>query len=121
VKFGGTNTNLTLDTPRTSSCLGSAPNYQGSLDVANCTTIQGYLWDTNDDQSTINAAIYADGNFLVVVPAQQVSPGIGSGFHGFIFATPASLKNGQPHSISVRVSGTSITLANTPKTITCSP
>src|SRR5438128_3594407 len=120
IKFGGTNINLTYDTPRTSSCVSSPPNYQGSLDVANCNTISGYAWDANDDQGTVNAAIYADGNFIVVVPAQQVSPGIGSGYHGFAFATPASLKNGQPHSVSVRFSGTSTNVSNSPRSMSCS-
>ena len=86
--------------------------------------ISGYAWDTNDDQGTINAAIYmlkdVEGNFLVVVPAQQAYPGIGSGYHGFQFAVPASLKDGQPHSIGVKFSGTNMDLSNTPSTITCS-
>jgi hypothetical protein len=121
VKFGGTSINLTLDTPRTTSCTSSTPNLQGSLDVADCNTISGYAWDANDDQGTINAAIYVDGNFLVVVPAQQVYQGIGTGFHGFQFDVPSSLKDGQPHSIQVRFSGTSTALSNSPKTINCSP
>jgi Metallo-peptidase family M12B Reprolysin-like len=119
VKFSGTNTNLPLDTPRTTSCTSSTPNYQGSLDVADCNFISGYAWDANDDQGTINAAIYVDGGFFVVVPAQEAYAGIGTGFHGFKFAVPASLKGGQQHSISVKFSGTSTNLSNTPKTITC--
>jgi Pro-kumamolisin, activation domain/Subtilase family len=119
VKFGGTNTNLTLDTPRTTSCTSSTTNYQGNLDIANCSTISGYAWDVNDDQGTINAAIYVDGGFFVVVPAQEAYPGIGTGYHGFRFAVPASLKNGQPHSIQVKFSGTSTNLSGTPKSITC--
>jgi len=121
VKFGGTNTNLPLDTPRTTSCTSSIPNHQGNLDVANCITISGYAWDANDDQGTINAAIYVDGGFFVVVPAQEAYPGVGSGYHGFKFAVPASLKNGQSHSIEVRFSGTSTSLPSSPKTIVCPP
>jgi uncharacterized repeat protein (TIGR01451 family) len=121
VKFGGTNTNLPLDTPRTTSCAGGSPNYLGNLDVANCNTISGYAWDANDDQGTINAAIYVDGAFFVVVPAQEAYPGIGTGYHGFKFAVPASLKNGQAHTILVRYSGTSTSLSNSPKTINCLP
>jgi hypothetical protein len=83
--------------------------------------ISGYAWDANDNEGTINVAIYADGNFVVVVPAQEAYAGIGTGFHGFRFAVPASLKNGQQHSILVRYSGTFTSLSNSPKTITCSP
>jgi hypothetical protein len=113
--------NLPLDTPRTTSCTSSTPNYQGNHDVGDCNFISGYAWDTTDDQGTINAAIYVDGGFYVVVPAQQAYPGIGGGYHGFKFAVPASLKNGQPHSITVKFSGTSTNLSNTPRTITCFP
>jgi len=118
-KFGGTNQNLPLNTPRTTSCTSGTPNYIGNLDVADCNFISGYAWDSNDNEGTINVAIYVDGSFLVAVPAQEAYPGIGSGYHGFKFAVPASLKNGQPHSINVKFSGTSISLSNTPKTITC--
>jgi hypothetical protein len=119
VKFGGTNQNLPLDTPRTTSCNSAAPNYQGNLDGADCNFISGYAWDSNDGEGTIVVAIYVDGNFLVVVPAQEVYPGIGTGYHGFKFAVPANLKNGQPHSIQVKFSGTSTSLPGSPKTITC--
>ncbi len=118
-KFGGTNQNLPLNTPRTTSCTSGTPNYIGNLDVADCNFISGYAWDSNDNEGTINVAIYVDGSFLVAVPAQEAYPGIGSGYHGFRFAVPASLKNGQPHSINVKFSGTNISLSNTPKTITC--
>ena len=121
VKFGGTNTNLTLDTPRTTSCTSATPNYLGNHDVADCNFISGYAWDTNDDQGTINVAIFVDGNFLVVVPAQQAYPGVGTGYHGFKYAVPGSLKNGQPHSIQVKFSGTTTSLSNSPKPINCSP
>src|SRR5439155_19997370 len=120
VKFGGTNTNLTLDTPRTTSCTSATPNYLGNHDVADCNFISGYAWDTNDDQGTINVAIFVDGNFLVVVPAQQAYPGVGTGYHGFKYAVPGSLKNGQPHSIQVKFSGTTTSLSNSPKPINCS-
>jgi len=53
------------------------------------------------------------------VPAQQVSPGIGNGYHGFAFAVPPNLKNGLQHSIQVKFSGTSTGLTNSPTTITC--
>jgi hypothetical protein len=119
VKFGGTTTNLP-SSPRPFVCNGSAPNFQGNLDVADCNSISGYAWDANDD-NTINVAIYVDGVFRVVIPAQQVYPGIGNGFHGFKFAVPANLKNGQPHSIQVKYSGTTTSLPNSPRSITCSP
>jgi Putative Ig domain/Matrixin/Ig-like domain from next to BRCA1 gene len=119
VKFGGTNTNLPLDTPQTSGFTTNTPNYQGSHDAADCNMISGYAWDANDDQGTINVALYVDGGFFAVVPAQEAYLGIGTGYHGFKFAVPPSLKDGKAHSIQVKFSGTSTSLSNTPKTITC--
>jgi hypothetical protein len=118
-KFGGTSLNLPLNTPRTTSCASGTTNYQGNFDTADCNFITGYAWDTSDDQGTINVAIYVDGGFLVAVPAQEAYPGMGSGYHGFKFAVPSSLKNGQPHSVQVRFSGTTTNLSSGPKTITC--
>jgi len=119
VKFAGTTTNLTWNTPKAFTCTSRNPNYQGNQDPASCSTISGYAWDTSDDNNIVNVAIYADGNFVVAAPAQQVSQGIGNGFHGFAFAVPANLKDGQPHSIQVRFSGTSLSVTNSPRTITC--
>ena len=121
VKFGGTNTNLPLDTPRTTTCTSTTPNYQGNLDVADCNFISGFAWDANDGEGTIVVAIYVDGGFFVVVPAQEAYPAVGSGYHGFKFAVPVGLKNGQQHSVQVKFSGTTTDLSNSPKTITCSP
>jgi len=118
-KFGGTSLNLPLNTPRTTNCASGTTNYQGNFDTADCNFITGYAWDASDDQGTINVAIYVDGGFLVAVPAQEAYPGMGSGYHGFKFAVPSSLKNGQPHSVQVRFSGTTTNLSSGPKTITC--
>src|SRR5206468_8737575 len=123
VKFPGTATNLN-NTPRTITCNGAAPLYQGIHEVADCSTISGWAWDENDPNSPINVAIFSDGGLIATVLAIQfrqslVTQGIGNGYHVFIYNTPASLKNGQGHSISVRYSGSSSTLSSTPKTLTC--
>jgi hypothetical protein len=43
----------------------------------------------------------------------------GNGAHGFAFNLPASLINGPSHSISVRFSGTSSNLSNSPQPLAC--
>ncbi|HKV41837.1 MAG TPA: PQQ-dependent sugar dehydrogenase [Blastocatellia bacterium] len=118
VKFGGTSTDLS-NTPKMFTCMGGTPNLQGSQDAANCTSVTGFAWDSNDNGSTINVAVYIDGNFVVTIPAQQASPGIGSGFHGYSFTVPAGWKDSNPHSILVRFSGTSTAVSNSPRILTC--
>lgn len=124
VKFAGTNTSLS-NTPRTITCSGATPVYQGVHDAAGCNTIAGWAWDQNDPYGTIDVDIYDGTTLIAKVPATQYRPdlasaGIGKGYHGFSFLTPANLKNNQPHSITVKVSGTNTSLGNTPRTITCS-
>jgi len=124
VKFAGTSTGLS-NTPRTITCSGAATAYQGFHDAAGCNTIAGWAWDQNDPYGTIDVDIYDGTTVIAKVPATQYRPdlasaGIGNGYHGFSFLTPANLKNNQPHSITVKVSGTNISLGNTPRTITCS-
>jgi len=49
-----------------------------------------------------------------------VNAGKGNGYHGFSYATPSSLKDGNAHSISVKYAGASTNLSGSPKTLTCS-
>jgi hypothetical protein len=45
-----------------------------------------------------------------VYRADLYSAGYGNGVHGFSYATPASLKNGAPHYITVKFAGTNANL-----------
>jgi matrixin len=123
VKFGGTSTALS-GSPKTINCGGTTPLYQGVNDSADCQMIAGWAWDRNQPNSPINVDIY-DGTTLIATVAANIfrqdllNAGIGNGAHGFSFATPASLKNGQPHSIRVKFAGTSTDLSSTGRTINC--
>ena len=124
-RFPGTTTDLQR-TPRTITCSGAAPIYEGIFEAADCNTISGWAWDQNDPNSPINVAIFDGNQLIATVLAIQfrqslADQGIGNGFHVFVFNTPASLKNGQPHTIRVRFSGSSAELTSSPRTITCSP
>src|SRR5262249_20376713 len=123
VKFPNTSTNLQR-TPRNITCSGATPVYQGNFEVADCNTISGWAWDQNDPNMPIYVAIFDNNQLIATVLAIQfrqslVDQGIGNGYHVFIYNTPQSLKNGQPHSISVQYSRSSQTLSSTSKTISC--
>jgi glucose/arabinose dehydrogenase len=123
VRFPGTTTDLG-NTPRTISCSGAAPVYEGVFEVADCNTISGWAWDQNDPNMPINVAIFDGSQLIVTVLAIEFRPdlvtmGIGNGYHAFQYNTPGSLKNGQTHSLSVKFSRSTTALGRSPIAITC--
>ncbi len=125
VKFAGTATDLS-QTPKTIACAGggAAPSYEGFHDVASCSQIVGWAWDSSRPNTPIGVDIYSDGARILTVLADALRPdvrdaGKGDGVHGFTIVTPASLKDGQAHSIAVKFAGTATDLSQTPKTIAC--
>lgn len=100
----------------------------GYLDVADCNTISGWAWDRTAPNTPILVDIY-DGNTLIagsvlanVFRQDLLNAGKGNGNHGFSIATPASLKDGKPHSISVKFTSGSNAgnhLGSAPRPIVC--
>ncbi|GAB3896682.1 hypothetical protein GCM10028803_14540 [Larkinella knui] len=124
-----TNLTLTVNTgggtnpPPTTG--GSGPgSYEGYLDVVNCTTIQGWVWDRNRPNTPITVE-FLDGTTVVgsvdanIFRQDLKTAGKGNGSHGYSFDVPVSLKDGQTHSISGRIPGGNFTLKWSPKTLTC--
>jgi 4-amino-4-deoxy-L-arabinose transferase-like glycosyltransferase len=102
----------------------SAPIHAGFHDLADCKLIRGWAWDANQPNTPVNVDIYDGVALVATISANVFRPdllgaGIGNGYHGFIYAIDDPLKNGQPHSIRVRLAGTNVDLSNTPKSITC--
>jgi hypothetical protein len=119
----GKNSNIVTEiVTASSSC--TAPQYEGWLDAADCSSIRGWAWNKNLPTMPINVDIY-DGSAKIATVAADIfrqdllNAGKGNGYHGFNFTTPASLKNGVSHSISVRYSGTIVNLSGSPKSLTC--
>jgi hypothetical protein len=126
IKFSGTNIDLS-STPKSVTC-GPAPppEFEGFHDSADCNSIIGWAWDANRPNTPISVDIYDGGTIIATVLANEFRQGLldagkGNGFHGFTFAVPPSLKDGQNHLISVGFTGTFQGLFNTPKTINCLP
>jgi hypothetical protein len=100
------------------------PNYIGTLDAANCTTLAGWGADRNRLNTPINVSFYKDGALLTTVLANLSRPDVGAylgdnGLHGFSFATPSGLLDGNSHSLSARLEGSSTNLAGSPISLTC--
>jgi hypothetical protein len=80
---------------------GAAASYQGWLDVANCSTIAGWAENTSQINSPLTVSFYVDGagSASFSTTANQfrqdlLNAGIGTGYYGLSFATPAVLFDG---------------------------
>jgi hypothetical protein len=97
---------------------------EGYHDIANCKVIQGWVWDINHPERSVQVEIYDGDTMLAIVNANEfrkdlVSSGKGDGRHGFTYRIPSSLRDGKAHSITVRAAGSNFNLGFTPKQIKC--
>jgi hypothetical protein len=106
---------------------------QGYLDEAGCTTIRGWAYDPDQKDTALDVQIYIDVGPGVAgaapiatvadVHRDDLCTAIGSCEHGFELATPASLLDGQAHSVwalAVDASGSPETeLAQSPASLSC--
>jgi hypothetical protein len=95
----------------------------GTLDNADGKVIQGWAWDPQKPDTPIEVDIYDGKSLLGKTSADRfrkdlVENGKGNGRHGFLFPTPASLKDGRQHSIRAMISGSEIELKKSPKKVT---
>ena len=103
---------------------GAAASYQGWLDVASCSTISGWAENASQINSAVTVNFYVDGASSFSATANQfrqdlLNAGIGTGYYGFSFATPAVLLDGYTHSVSARYGTTGTQLLGSPKSVQC--
>jgi hypothetical protein len=102
------------------------PLYHGVHGKTNCEWIYGWAWDKANPDATVKVDIH-DGPTLIATLTADIyrkdlkEGNIGTGKYGFAFRILDSLKDGKPHSIRITISGTTVALKDTPKTITCEP
>jgi Domain of unknown function (DUF4082) len=102
----------------------AAASYDGRLERADCTQISGYALDQNDPYLTLYVDIYDNGTPIGTVSAHRFrqdlyNSGMVNPYHGFMFPTPSSVKDGKVHRISVKFGGTFIDLSGSPRDIAC--
>src|SRR6266567_1447403 len=95
----------------------------GTLDSADNKVIQGWAWDPQQPDRPVEVDIFDGKTLLGKATADRFRKDLadnrkGNGRHGFIFPTPASLKDGRTHSIRATISGTEIELTKSPKKVT---
>jgi hypothetical protein len=96
---------------------------EGHFDNGSCDYISGWVYSSSAPNTVLNIDIY-DGSTLIQsnIPADLfrqdlVDAGKGNGIHGFNIATPNVLKDGQSHSVTLKVAGCTYSLINSPRTI----
>jgi hypothetical protein len=96
---------------------------EGFLELADAEFIAGWAWDKKQPNGPLLVDIYDGEKKLATAVADQFradlrDAGIGDGRHGFVYRTPASLKDGKAHTIRVKTSGSNVELDGSPKTLT---
>ncbi len=92
--------------------IGGGMKYSGSVDTLTCDTLGGWVWNAGNPTEEIHVDMLSDGKLIETVTANQKRPDLknlgGTEDYGFSIKTPVSLKDGQPHTMSARVSGASV-------------
>ena len=106
----------------------ATPRYDGYLDIADCSSIEGWAWDANSPDCPVSVNIYYGATLLQTIPADRLRDDLarlrmGEGKHGFRYSpgdqVMKGISDGRPHSIRVTIAGPEFALRNTPKSIKC--
>ncbi|WP_138992356.1 family 78 glycoside hydrolase catalytic domain [Larkinella sp. C7] len=106
-------------------------NFEGYLDVVNCSTFSGWIWNRDRPNAVVTIEFLEGSTLATAQVAGTVSADIfrqdlknagkGNGIHGYAFTVPQNLKNNQTRTVWGRVQGGSYILIWSPKTINCAP
>ncbi|MFD1141962.1 putative Ig domain-containing protein [Larkinella insperata] len=100
-------------------------NFEGYLDTYTCEgDIWGWVWDRNLPNTPLPIEVLDGSNVIGTFTADVVRPDLvavkkGNGQHGYQFIIPASIKDGLPHVISLRIENSDYYLKGSPRTLTC--
>ncbi|MCE6992744.1 T9SS type A sorting domain-containing protein, partial [Dyadobacter sp. CY323] len=111
-----------LDSPKNVIC--TVNDYAGRFTGVDCNYIQGWAWDKNFPNAAVTVEVY-EGSIVYATAVANIyledlkNSGTGTGNYGFKIATPASLRDGKAHQLSMRVKGASSVLSTSSQNITC--
>ncbi|MGM9510463.1 putative Ig domain-containing protein [Larkinella sp. GY13] len=99
-------------------------SFDGFVYGADCATFRGWAWDRNKPNTAVSVDILDGPNVIASLSADVFrqdlqTAGKGNGRHAFFFSIPDNLKDGLPHNLSARVSGSSFILKDSPKALIC--
>jgi hypothetical protein len=92
----------------------------GSLELVDEDKISGWAWDSRNPSIRVAVAVYVDDVYAGWAKADKrredlVKAGIGDGRHAYLIRSPDILKDGNSHSVSIRVAGVDRDLWGSPK------
>ncbi|MGA0556350.1 putative Ig domain-containing protein [Larkinella sp. VNQ87] len=107
-----------------SNCAPVSGSFDGYIYGADCGSFRGWAWDRNKPNAVVSVDIFDNGNLIATLPAGDfrldlLNAGKGNGKHAFQFVLPESLKDGLPHTLSAKVTGSNFTLKDSPKALIC--
>jgi hypothetical protein len=122
VRIKGTGVILS-NSPRTVTCAVPS-SYSGDFESVDCDSVRGWAWDKNYPDSAVTVELLEGSTVRATAVASVYrsdvkSKGYGTGKYGFSIALPAILKDGNAHSLSVRVKGSSTILTGSARTVSC--
>ena len=97
-------------------------DYEGVLDQAELSRILGWAWDAARPDAAV-AVDLIDGDARIATSVagdfrqDLLDAGIGNGRHGFEFRIPSETRDGRDHLLHVCISGTSLGLRRSPRTV----
>jgi hypothetical protein len=98
---------------------GKVPTYQGAHDYINCGQVMtsGWALDASVPNTPVSVDLVVDNRVVATQRADHYRGDVGShGFNFYLF----QYRDGQPHQIAIRYSGTTTLLPGSPKTFLCS-
>ncbi len=96
-----------------------ATGFEGALHYKDPKTFRGWAWDRRAPDLPVKVDIYDGETLLGTVTSDVYRPdllkaGKGDGKHGFVYPIPSGLRDGRPHLIRARISGTKFELRRNP-------
>jgi membrane protein involved in D-alanine export len=99
-------------------------SYTGAFERADCDEISGWVVDQHRRDLPVNVGLYERREFVATIPADQfredlIEAGYGNGRHAFRLQTPLQFKDGQPHPLSIVITGTKTKILPTQRVLLC--
>jgi hypothetical protein len=111
------------------SATNAAYGYGGAVDGRSCEAVSGWVLKSIDPHADVKVELYVDDKLVETAPAKTLRPdlkakNIGTGEYGFSLTIPPTFKDGNVHTVSVKVAGSDYIVPIIPgvnATVNCKP